>query len=127
LKGAIKDFCKKYAHPRFTIQAEIYGFEEKLDKYLEVAIYRIAQELVNNVIKHAEASRLHLHLVKGDNGILLRVTDNGKGFNSSRVMQDLRGIGLKTIHDRIKLLNGSIEVDSKPGKGTAVSIIIPPT
>jgi PAS domain S-box-containing protein len=64
LKGAINDFCKKYAHGNLVIKTEIYGLDEQMDKHLEIAIYRIAQELVNNSIKHAQANYLHLHLVK---------------------------------------------------------------
>jgi signal transduction histidine kinase len=125
LRGAIDDICKKYAQSNFSIQAEIYGFEEEIDKYLEVALYRITQELANNVIKHAQASNVHIHLVQGGLGILLKVSDNGRGFNVAAVMQSVQGIGLKTIKDRVKLLNGDMDIKSLPGQGTTVTIKIP--
>jgi PAS domain S-box-containing protein len=125
LIGAIRDFCKKYAHTHFTIHTEIYGFDDRLDKYLEIAIYRIAQELVNNAVKHAGASELHIRLVRGELGILLKVTDNGKGFDAGSTMQSLKGIGLKTIQDRVKLLNGVMTIDAAPGRGASFTIKIP--
>jgi signal transduction histidine kinase len=56
---------------------------------------------------------------------MLKVTDNGKGFNVDTVMQSIKGIGLKTINDRVKLLNGTIDIASQPDQGTTITIKIP--
>ena len=85
-------------------------------------MYRVTQELFNNILKHAKASQVLLHLEQEREHLLLVCTDNGSGFDSG---MHYKGIGLKNIANRVKMMNGNIQIDSKPGAGTRVMISIP--
>lgn len=122
LEGAVQDLVKRYNGQHHAIQLEIFGLDLRLDKYVEIALYRMAQELLNNIVKHAQATQIKVQLVKGENGIVLKVTDNGKGFN---VQKNKKGMGLRSIRDRVELLNGTIYIQSTPNLGTSVHIVIP--
>lgn len=100
--------------------------EGRLESYLELALYRINQELLTNVAKpkHAQATQVDLLLVQEDGEIMLKVRDNGRGMNLKT--GKTTGIGLRTIADRIKLLNGTCVLSTLPsGKGTLVTIQLP--
>lgn len=99
-----------------------FGLSQRLPKEYELALYRITQELVNNILKHAHASHVSLEFGYRDQCIILMVVDDGTGFDTSRQSQ---GYGLKNLHARSKLLRGEIYVDSKPGAGTSVLLQIP--
>lgn len=88
----------------------------------ELALYRVTQELLNNVLKHAAASQVTLHLEQEHENILLVCTDNGKGFDTTR---HYNGIGLKNIANRVKMMDGSMQIDSSDGAGTRVIIKLP--
>jgi PAS domain S-box-containing protein len=120
LAVAISDFCKRFAHT--GIHLSCYGLEERLDKALETAIYRIAQELVNNIVKHSEATRARIEVYREKGHIIIEAQDNGKGIDLNKLGQ---GIGLRTIQDRVKLLEGTVDIDSTPGKITLVTVKFP--
>jgi len=87
-------------------------------------LYRVIQECVNNVMKHAQASQLDISIMKDKDGISASIEDNGKGFDTSS-RQHFEGIGIKNILSRINYLRGTVEFDSSPGKGTLVAIHVP--
>ena len=92
----------------------------------ELALYRIAQEVVNNAIKHARASRLTVHLRQQSGSLTLTITDNGCGFDYANVQRSSQiGLGLKSIAARASLLDASLHLDSVPGKGTGVRVEMP--
>ncbi len=86
----------------------------------EIAIYRILQELVSNVIKHAEASKVDIHLTQSDKEFNLIVEDNGKGYNIDSSTNN--GIGMANVKQRVEKMGGVITIDSHVGKGTTVII-----
>ena len=86
-------------------------------------MYRVIQESVNNVIKHAQASQLNVQLIKNKNSIEATIEDNGIGFDSKGT--DYEGIGLKNIRDRVAFLKGNVDISSQKGKGTLLAIQIP--
>lgn len=88
-------------------------------------LYRILQEISANTIKHAEATTINIELVNHDNEITLMVYDNGKGFDKAGIMGGSGGLGLKNIEARVAYINGSLEIDSRPGKGTTFIIEVP--
>ena len=96
--------------------------EKHLDKPQELALYRIAQELINNIIKHAQATTISLQLIHHGDTVMMMVEDNGVGFDQE---EGAAGIGLQNINSRATLLNGNVTIDSEPGSGTLVTVEIP--
>jgi two-component system sensor histidine kinase UhpB len=88
--------------------------ESFMDEEQKTALYRIIQEQMNNILKHAKASNVRIQLTNDREGIELSVSDDGRGFDSS--MKE-KGVGFYNISNRIKLFNGSLVIDSAPGKG----------
>jgi signal transduction histidine kinase/ligand-binding sensor domain-containing protein len=100
----------------------LFGMQQRLKKEHELALYRITQELINNVLKHADAKNVSLQIGKRDNIIILMIEDDGKGFDTTA---QKNGYGLYNLDARTKLLQGTMTIDSQPGKGTSVLIEIP--
>ncbi len=91
-------------------------------------IYRIVQESLNNMSKHAEATAFAVHIEKRQNRIFLVVKDNGKGFNVEEVFSSIspeKGMGLTAMAERVRILRGSFDIESESGHGTAVHVTIP--
>jgi signal transduction histidine kinase/ligand-binding sensor domain-containing protein len=99
-----------------------FGMKGGLQKAYDLALYRITQELINNILKHAEAKHVTLQVGQRDEKIILMIEDDGKGFDISSRNE---GYGLNNLAARTKLLNGVITIDTFPGKGTSVLIEIP--
>ena len=108
---------------KVKITREISGLENQvLKQELHTGLYRILQEQLNNVLKHAEASEVTVQLARNRETIQLTVTDNGKGF----LMQRSRsGIGLMNMRTRAENLNGTFELKSQPGRGCKVQVVLP--
>jgi signal transduction histidine kinase/ligand-binding sensor domain-containing protein len=100
----------------------MFGMNQRLRKDYELALYRITQELINNVLKHAEAKHVSLQIGQRDEKIILMIEDDGKGFD---VTAHKDGYGLHNLEARTNLMQGVLTIDSKPGKGTSVLIEIP--
>ncbi len=121
---SIREFINKVDNEHLKITLDIVGLSERLEQQTEILLYRCVQEAVNNVIKHAEADKLSIQLVKDQEGISVSIEDNGKGFDAGSKTRN-EGIGLKNMRSRVALLKGSLEVDSVVGKGTLLMIFIP--
>jgi two-component system sensor histidine kinase UhpB len=107
---------------------EAMGFEEKLSPQIETAFYRIIQEALNNIAKHAQADRVEISLVKRDSRIFASIQDNGKGFDLDRVLHPEspeRGFGIIGMKERVSLLGGQIDIQSRLRFGTLIHIEIP--
>jgi len=102
----------------------VFGFKQRLQKDYELSLYRITQELINNVLKHAGAKNIYLDVGLRDEKITIMIEDDGKGFDPSTHKE---GYGLKNMETRTKLLSGRIHIESTPEKGTVVLIEIPYT
>lgn len=100
----------------------IFGMNQRLRKDYELALYRITQELINNVLKHADAKNVALQIGQRDKKIILMMEDDGNGFDVSAHKD---GFGLKNLDARTKLMQGTLTIDSKAGNGTSVLIEIP--
>ena len=104
------------------------GFEEKLPPQIETAFYRIIQEALNNIAKHAEADRIEIILEHRDSIISASIRDNGKGFDLDSVLHPEspeRGFGIIGMQERVSLLEGKIEIQSRPGFGTYIHVEVP--
>ncbi|MDP2040468.1 MAG: tetratricopeptide repeat protein [Algoriphagus sp.] len=95
--------------------------DEQIDQTIAISLYRIIQELVNNILKHAEAKQALVQLTKNENLILLDVEDDGKGFEHSKMLLST-GIGWTNIKSRLEYLNAKVTLDSSPGKGSSIHI-----
>lgn len=124
LASAVKEFIGKLDQDKLKVTLETVGLNERLDEQTETVIYRVIQETVNNVVKHAEASKLDIQIIKDEEGISVTIEDNGKGFDKNKV--DIKaGIGLSNIYSRVEFLKGTVDIDSTEGKGTLVAIHLP--
>jgi len=108
----------------FNAVFENEGSLERMSKKSQVYIYRIAQEALNNITKHARATEVHMKLSRRDNIVTLEVSDNGKGFIFDPVCFAQRN-GLQNMHERTQLLQGEFIINSKPGSGTSIKVSIP--
>lgn len=121
---AITKFIDRIQNNHTHIQLHTEGLNKKMDANIESVLYRIIQECVNNVLKHAQATQLDISIIKDEDGINATIEDNGKGFDVSR-LHGYAGIGLKNIERRINFLRGKVEWHSNPGEGTLVAIYVP--
>jgi len=124
LSSAIREFIDKLDHKQLQVHLYTGGLEQRLDANIETILYRVIQECVNNVIKHANANTLDISILKEPDEITATIEDNGQGFDTTD-RATLDGIGLKNIRTRIEYLKGTVDVDSSPGKGTLVALHIP--
>jgi signal transduction histidine kinase len=100
----------------------------RLPAEVETALYRIAQETLTNVLKHAAAKSVSLVVRRESSGVHLTVEDDGLGFDNDALLQSPgagEGLGLLDIRERVALLNGSVTLESRPGRGTTVHVCIP--
>ena len=101
----------------------VHGLKDRLDKHMEVHIFRIVQELISNILKYAEAKEIAIQLIRDKNGLKLLVEDDGIGFDVRHKKSP--GMGFANIKYRLKLLKGTWCIDSNPGNGTTVTAYIP--
>lgn len=108
---------------RLKIKFQSRGVESPaMDSQLKLMVFRIVQEQINNILKHAEAETATINLNFNTNALNLSIIDNGKGFDPT---QKARGIGLNNIASRAELYNGVMEINSAPGKGCTLTVTIP--
>lgn len=117
LNSAISDFCNSID----KVSYHFYGAEKRIDEKLEVAAFRIVNELVNNALKHANASKIDVQLVQEQERISITVYDDGRGFDPKSIDRSKPG-GLNNIESRVLSFNGRIDLFSAVGKGTEVSV-----
>ncbi|WP_158825847.1 PAS domain S-box protein [Mucilaginibacter lacusdianchii] len=122
LKEAVQDICHKLSG-QVIFSCSFTGIIGKMDRYLETAIYRMVQELMMNVVKHADATHSNIKIEKTKKAVLVIVEDNGKGL-TNRKSKD-KGIGLQTIRNRVALLGGKFQASSAAQSGTTISITLP--
>lgn len=115
LPAALKEFADRLnVTGRIRTEVLIYDMDERLEDLQEISVYRITQEVVNNILKYAEASQITIQLTKDDEEVTLMIEDDGKGFDPV-VMQTGAGNGWKNIQTRTNFINGQFEYDSTPG------------
>jgi two-component system CheB/CheR fusion protein len=127
LAAALPRFLDEWsAHYGITSQFATTGtVAGALSREAEVTIYRIAQESLNNVVKHAHASRVDVLLERRDHAVVMVIEDDGVGFDPADTRTVANGIGLAGIRERASLIGGSVEVESQPGNGTTVFLRCP--
>ncbi len=123
LESAVQELVSNIEPEKLSVTFECSGLSARLDEEVESVLYRVIQESVNNVIKHAEAKHMDIQIHKDEDGIAVTIEDDGKGFDAKTLKK--AGIGLKNIYSRVQLQNGTVDIDAQPGKGTLVAIHIP--
>jgi signal transduction histidine kinase len=122
---AVEDLMEKVGETEgLDVAVEVPEDVERLPENKEIMLYRIIQEMVNNTLKYAEAKKISVRLQMFPGKMEVYFSDDGKGFNVEEKLES-KSIGLQSIQSRVNFLNGSLEIDSGPGKGTGYSITIP--
>ncbi|HUQ67606.1 MAG TPA: ATP-binding protein [Flavitalea sp.] len=121
---AINEFISELAE-RIPVKIEFTYHPVPFEPGAEIHIYRILQEIITNTIKHSNAEHLRIDITSENKMMILRIDDNGIGFNSDLILHESTGLGLKNILNRTHILNGDLYIDSSPGKGTSFTIEIP--
>ncbi len=129
LSAAIHHYAQERLTPAgISFHMETRGYEQRLPYYAEINLFRIAQEAINNVVRHAEASQVDILLAWEADQVTLRIADNGRGFDLPEVMNasdKAQGLGLLGMQERASLFRGILTIDTAPGKGTVVTVHIP--
>ncbi len=124
LDTALEDFCKDInLSGVLQVEYQSIGMEGPVEQTTAITIYRIVQELLNNVIRHASAKNAIVQVSKTDQVISITVEDDGKGFDTA-ILNGTKGIGWHNIQSRVEYLKGKLDVLSEPGKGTSVMVEI---
>jgi two-component system, NarL family, sensor kinase len=111
---------------RFTVVYQTEGekpLENSADK--DLILFRITQEILNNIIKHSQAKEINVKLTYGDDGVRLQIIDDGAGFNVDEIPDAQKGMGWKNIEKRAEIVGGNVFIQSQPGEGTCIDIYIP--
>jgi len=96
----------------------------RFNEIYEITLYRIIAELIHNTIKHSKATEISLKIHKQNHSLIVIYTDNGTGFDASRVLSQNSGLGLSNMQNRVKNINGTITFESVPNKGFSAEIVI---
>lgn len=129
LAAAIQHYAKETLSPKgIEVVMEQRGERERLPSEVEITLYRIAQGAIGNILEHSGAKRARIVLEFRPGECLLTIEDDGRGFDVTkitRVEPSGRGAGLFTMKERVSLVGGSCQIDSRPGRGTRVSVRVP--
>jgi len=126
---ALEQYTREYSD-KFGVQADFQaiGFDDRrLSPEVEITLYRIIQEALTNVVKHAEVERVSILLEIRGASIVAIVEDNGKGFNIRQLSQSptRTNLGLYGMYERAALINGTLTIESEPGRGTTLFVEVP--
>ncbi|MBL4715753.1 MAG: PAS domain S-box protein [Bacteroidia bacterium] len=125
LKPALKQLCKTMSgQGKLKIGLDYGNFKEIKDNNLNICLYRIVQEALNNIIKHSKAKKASVQIFKSKKSIFLVIEDNGKGFNVEQTQKNT-SMGLQNIKDRVESFNGKVKINSDSKSGTEIIIEVP--
>lgn len=125
LEGALKQLTDQVNQSqKLHMSYETFGLNGNLSSLVENSLFRAIQEILNNAIKHSEATALSFQITQGVNDISLMAEDNGKGFDPKNILS-FQGSGLNHMKSRVEIINGSLHIDSAPERGTIISIVVP--
>jgi PAS domain S-box-containing protein len=113
------------ASSRIRFQRKLDNVDGLFPKDAAMNLYRIVQESLNNILKHSGAKRARIRLEHDVHDVQLRIADNGCGFPVNKRVAGEKGMGLKNIAERVRMLGGKLEVESYPGRGTYIKVTIP--
>lgn len=123
LAGALQsrlDAVERHAGIRARLHVDM---TRRLTPAAQLQLYRVAEEALNNALKHASATTVRIHIQSGDAGTILEITDNGRGFEPQAARAS-SGLGLISMRERVEKLGGRFELDSAPGRGTKIRVTL---
>ncbi|PVH25317.1 hypothetical protein DC487_10380 [Sphingobacterium corticibacter] len=120
LEAALSDLCRSMQHAALKVDFTASNLSDNYDQRFLTGVYRIAQELLTNTVRHSQASHVLLQCSEDDGQFYLSVEDNGRGFDKSKVRS--KGIGLQNIQNRVDMLNGEMDIDTAPDQGVSIHI-----
>ena len=122
---AIQDICDTIERTQnIKIDFQVLGMSERVEEKIEITLYRIVQELLNNILKHARATEIIIQMSLHDGYLTLIVEDNGIGFDIEEAKAK-GGLGMQSLASRVKYIDGRLDIEATPGIGTTVTIEIP--
>ncbi len=125
LEAALREECVGFsAQEGVPAQFESEHVPSSLPEDVSLCLYRVAQESLRNIAKHARAAKVRVVLSGRNDGITLRVEDTGDGFDPKEI-RGRGGLGLISMEERVRLVNGDFTIQSQPGKGTKVEVFVP--
>ncbi|MDP3184883.1 MAG: sensor histidine kinase, partial [Anaerolineales bacterium] len=116
-----RDFSPK----GLEVSLEVQGETHRLDPIIETVLFRVAQEAVTNVARHAKTKEAQIRLVYAPEQVALRVIDSGIGFDPTETFNPPRGWGLVGMRERVESVGGKLRIQSAPGKGTTIEVVVP--
>jgi signal transduction histidine kinase len=125
IRWLVEKSCK---HGNLESSLDMTALEDLFTRERQITVYRIVQECLTNIAKHAQATRVSVTITKQDDLFFFRVEDNGIGFDPREVLgQDPRtkGLGLAAMYERTRMLKGSLDIQSHRGTGTRISFSVP--
>ncbi len=128
LAAAIRWYVKEHVEPQgLQVDLALTGLDERMPHHIETAVFRIVQEALTNILKHADARRAWVAVTLSDGQVRLSVADDGRGFDPQAVPRagDGRGLGLMGMQERTELLGGTWKITSRPQAGTRIEAVIP--
>ena len=118
----VQDFAEA---KKILWQIDLDFLDNLFELPVQIAIYRMVQEALTNVGKHAKAKRIMLHAKKDEQGVSFAIEDDGKGFNLPVVKKTKKTLGLLAMEERVNILRGSFQISSRKKQGTKISFRIP--
>jgi PAS domain S-box-containing protein len=124
LAPAVESLCKELSSDKLTVIFHQTGFPAPLSQDVTLCLFRIAQEALRNTVKHSDAPVARVDLERSEQEVRLSITDDGCGFDmeSSAMRQ---GLGFTSMRERLRLLDGRIEIKSRPGQGASIKVSVP--
>ncbi len=124
LQQALQDYCDDLNESgTIRIRCQFHGLESRLDPATEIVVFRIVQELVNNIIRHAAATEALVQLMRNENMLNIIIEDNGRGFDPSAAPP--KGAGLGNVRSRVDYLHGNMDIRAELSKGVSIHIECP--
>jgi signal transduction histidine kinase len=126
LGPALDLYLKEVAgHSGLSIDFRMVGFDRRLNPDMETILYRFSQEALTNTLRHGQARKFHISIIKSYPKIIFVAEDDGIGFDGRIIGRSKRSLGLLGMRERTSLMEGTFQIKSRPGEGTRIRIEIP--
>ena len=126
LLAALEQIAEDYNKlKQLSVEVHYEGIEPHIAEEVKLGFFRVAQEALNNIRKHAKATQCHIDLRFDHKNVFMTVSDNGVGFNKKEAYARIGkqgNLGLMSMKERADLINANLNIDSEPGKGTRVTL-----